>query len=60
MVHIPEGGPRRRDLPRQAYAVVILPMSHPVAQFAEKAANAVGRCRSWRRDASILASSRFS
>src|SRR5215469_7424389 len=54
MVDIPDVAPRRRHAPQRAYAMVILAMSHPIAQFAETAANAldrvnaaIGRAAAW-------------
>jgi TRAP-type mannitol/chloroaromatic compound transport system permease small subunit len=43
MVDIPDVAPRRRHALQRAYAMVILAMSHPIAQFAETAAHALDR-----------------
>jgi TRAP-type mannitol/chloroaromatic compound transport system permease small subunit len=54
MVDIPDTAPKRRPSPQPAYAMVILAMSPPVAQFAQKTAAtidrvtaAVGRGAAW-------------
>lgn len=54
MVDIPDVALQRRHAPKRAYAMVILAMSRPVAQFAETAANAldrlnaaIGRAAAW-------------
>jgi TRAP-type mannitol/chloroaromatic compound transport system permease small subunit len=54
MVDIPDAAPRRRHAPQQAYAMVILAMSRPIAQFAETTAStldrvnaAIGRMAAW-------------